>query len=141
MANFNDNEFGSIEIKRQKRSRNVKIQLRHDGTLEAIMPPYAPLFLVKRLLNSSRTSIRKMLASQPAPQIADGMQIGKSHHLNVTNGEILSARVSGQTLMLQMPNSLSLLDSSVRSLLREHIVKILRKEAKSYLPRRLSFFS
>lgn len=105
---------------------------------------YAPIFLVKRLIKSSRSELREIVAkSQPEINYENGMQIGKSHTLVVrqkTSGE-LSADIHGQRIILNLPEDLSLDDLEVQQTLRDAVIKALRREAKSYLPRRLKFLA
>ncbi len=101
------------------------------------MPPYAPLFLAKRLLNSSRHSIRKeRQVSQPT--LADGMRLGKSHTLRIVTGDQLSCERRGQTVLLQVPQDVTLDSQRVADVLTPKVIDALRREAKSYLPRRLA---
>lgn len=101
------------------------------------MPPYAPLFLAKRLLNSSRHSIRKERQVNQ-PTLVDGMRLGKSHTLRVVTGERLSCERRGQTVLLHVPHDVALDSQRVTDVLTPKVIDALRREAKSYLPRRLA---
>jgi predicted metal-dependent hydrolase len=98
---------------------------------------------VKRLIKSSRQELRDMLSqAQPSTEYTDGMQIGKSHTLIVrrTSGAMQSVR-RGQQIILTLPEGKSLQDPDVVRELRDTIIAALRVEAKSYLPKRLSFLA
>jgi predicted metal-dependent hydrolase len=142
MPIIQDEEFGKITVRRSARATQVRLRVAPDGTLRASLPLYAPTFLVKRLLKSSRVELRKLLEhSQPATNYKDGMQIGKSHTLIVRTS--LTARVSkhGQQIIVQLPPGASLDDEETVKAIRTQVIAALRVEAKAYLPKRLRFLA
>jgi predicted metal-dependent hydrolase len=138
---LHDNEFGEITIRRSKLARNVKLSLAPSGMLRISMPPYAPLFLAKRLVNSSRESLRQLQASHNHSPLSDGMRIGKSHHILLRKGVALKVQLHQQSIIVTLPPQLSLDDSRVTAAVTPIIIKALRREAKSYLPRRLAYLA
>lgn len=144
MPTITDTEFGKITIRRSARASQVRIRVAPDGTLRASLPLYAPLFLVKRLLKNSRDELRTILQShQPDTTFENGMPIGKSHTLIVrpsATGQISASR-HGQQIIVNLPDALTLDDPVVTTAVREIIIKALRREAKSYLPKRLQFLA
>lgn len=143
MPIIHDEEFGKITIRRSARATQVRLRVGPDGTLRASLPLYAPTFLVKRLLKSSRHELRELL-SQSTPQVTytDGMPIGKSHRLAVvaTDDEFKVVR-KGQTITVSLPHGHSLNEQAIARAVRDAIIAALRIEAKSYLPKRLSFLA
>jgi len=143
MPIIQDEEFGKITIRRSARASQVRLRVAPDGTLRASLPLYAPTFLVKRLIKSSRSELRELIAqSQPSTEYTDGMQIGKSHTLIVrpTTGGLQVYR-RGQQILVSLPTDESLTDSTVIREIRDIVIAALRIEAKSYLPKRLSFLA
>ncbi len=145
MPIIQDEEFGKITIRRSSAATHVKVRAAPDGTLHASLPMYAPLFLVKSLLKSSRLELRKIV-SQAKPEYAyiNGMQIGKSHtliiHEGASNQQLLISR-HGQQIIVKLPIGLDINNNNVAREIRNAIISALRLEAKSYLPRRLSFLA
>lgn len=135
-----DEEFGTITVRRSARATQVRLRVAPDGKLRASMPVYAPMFLLKRLIKSSRPQLRKML-EHAAPQTTyyDGQQIGKSHSLLVRNAPKLVVKRVKQHIQIDLPPSLTLNSPEVTRELRDVIISALRIEAKSYLPKRLSY--
>jgi len=139
MGKIHDKEFGDITVRRSVRASAVKISVAPGGTLRASLPPYAPLFMLRRLIQSSRGQLRNMLEQQlPAYKLEDGMIIGKSHKLVVGNSKRTSVRRAGQHIAVGLADGDSLTDPHVERLVRDVIAAALRVEAKSYLPRRLA---
>jgi len=143
MPTINDEEFGAITVRRSARATQVRLRVAPDGTLRASMPVYAPLFLLKRLVKSSRPQLRKMLSqSQPESSYSDGQQIGKSHTLIVRSGASkVSASRHKQHILVDLPNGKSLSDPDVVRKVRDVSLIALRVEAKSYLPKRLQYLA
>ncbi|QHN42786.1 DUF45 domain-containing protein [Candidatus Mycosynbacter amalyticus] len=139
MAIYTDDEFGAITIRKSHRSRSITLSVAPNGMLRASMPVFASTRSLKKLIADSRTQIRSML-TQHAPKVAyaDGMQIGKSHSLLVTSGPNLHLKRQQLKLVLTLPPTYNLTDAAVQQLVREHTLVALRKEARHYLPRRLS---
>lgn len=142
MPIIQDEEFGKITIRRSARASQVRLRVAPDGTLRASLPLYAPTFLVKRLIKNSRQELRDLLdQSQPKTAYSDGMQIGKSHYLTVRPGLRLDISRRGQQIAIILPETKSLDDSDVVRAIRDAVIAALRVEAKSYLPKRLSFLA
>lgn len=140
MPTINDEEFGAITVRRSTRATQVRLRVAPDGTLRASMPVYAPLFLLKRLVKSSRPQLRKMLEqAQPEVSYADGQQIGKSHTLIVSRGPKLNAVRSKQHVAVTLPDGMTLADPEVVRKIRDASIVALRVESKSYLPKRLQY--
>jgi predicted metal-dependent hydrolase len=99
--------------------------------------------LVKRLLKNSRDELREIIAqAAPIAEYTDGMRIGKSHSLIVRPGRFVAkATRHGQHIIVELPEGASLNDSVVSRMIRDSVIGALRIEAKSYLPKRLSFLA
>jgi predicted metal-dependent hydrolase len=139
-----DEEFGKITVRRSARSTQVRVRVAPDGTLRASLPLYTPLFFVKRLLKTSREELRIILKqAQPDQTYTDGMRVGKSHSLRVINSmsSSSSAKISrrSQFITIILPTNKSLIDADVIRAVRDAVISTLRLEAKSYLPKRLSY--
>lgn len=142
MPIIHDEEFGKITIRRSAKATQVRLRVAPDGSLRASLPLYAPLFLVKRLVASSRQQLRELLVqSAPTTHYTAGMRIGKSHSLVVSEGPQLSVKRGGQRITAILPLGLDLNDARVDKELRPVIQSALRLEAKSYLPKRLSYLA
>ncbi|TAL14477.1 M48 family peptidase [Patescibacteria group bacterium] len=139
-----DEEFGKVTVRRSPRATQIRIRIAPDGTLRASIPLYAPIFLLKRLLKSSRTELRTLLnQTQPNTTYTDGMQIGKSHSLRIKpiiTGPLKISR-HGQHITVALPPNKTIEDADVARRVRDSIIAALRLEAKSYLPKRLSYLS
>lgn len=142
MATIHDEEFGDITVRRSVKSRSVRISVAPNGMLRATMPPYAPLFTLKRLVKSSRSELRKMLEHQsPSYKFENGMEIGKSHRLVVGKSIRTSIRRTGQSIVVALAPGDSIEDPNVERKIRDAITTALRVEAKNYLPRRLAYLA
>lgn len=139
-----DKEFGEIKIRKNKLARSVKLSVSVDGSLRASIPYYSPEFAVRRLVNGNRDEIRKMLATHNAKNsYQDGDLIGKTHTLFLRkfSGEEIKISNEGNQILVQIPQELAFENQLVQSEIRKTVSKILRKQAKAYLPRRIDFLA
>jgi predicted metal-dependent hydrolase len=144
MPIIQDEEFGKITIRRSARATQVKVRVAPDGTLRASLPLYAPLFLVKRLIKSSRDELRSLLhEASPSITFTDGMHVGKSFSLTVRRTEGAKAKVERhkQQIIVTLSSGQELDHTDINRMVRDAVIAALRIEAKSYLPRRLSFLA
>jgi hypothetical protein len=144
MPTIIDDEFGTISLRRSAHASHVRIRVAPDGRLKASLPLYAPIFLVKRLIKSSRAELRAMLSQHVGGTLfTDGMQIGKSHTLIVrpSSSSTVTIKRHAQQIVIQLPVSLELNSPTVQRAIRDEVIKALRLEAKSYLPKRLAFLA
>lgn len=142
MPVIHDDEFGPITIRRSARSSQVRLRVAPNGTLQASLPLYAPIFLVKRLVRNSRDELRSLLAqAEPNTNYHDGMSIGKSHTLTVRSASTLNVERHSQQIIVRLPDSHPLDSPKVTRAIRDVVIETLRIEAKNYLPRRLSYLA
>lgn len=144
MATITDEEFGTITIRRSPRASHVKIRVAPNGTLRASLPLYAPVFVLKRLLKTSRDELRAMMKTQqPDYAFHNGMQIGKSHTLVVMPSLAAAPDVARhkQQIIVKLPNQYALDHPDVAHKIRSVMQDALRTEAKSYLPKRLALLA
>lgn len=144
MPTITDEEFGTITLRRSVRASHVRIRVAPDGRLYASLPLYAPIFLVKRLIASSRQQLRKLLAQHHGEHTyASGMQIGKSHTLTIrsTTSHKISTKRHGSQIIVSLPEGRQVEEVAVQRHIRDAVAEALRREAKSYLPRRLRYLA
>lgn len=144
MPIIQDKEFGKITIVRSARATQVRVRVAPNGTLRASLPLYAPIFLIKKLLKNSRDELRTIMnQAKPEYKYENGMQIGKSHTLIIqsSNGQVFSSTRHGQQIIIKLPSNVQLSDPYISRQIRDTIISALRIEAKSYLPKRLSFLA
>ena len=141
MPIIHDDEFGKITVRRNARSTQIRVRVTSDGVLSASLPRYAPLFLVKRLIKNSRAELRRLLdQARPKYKFYSGMQIGKSHilEIEVDDNHIFSINRKQTKILIKTPSSQDITIPENNIKIREFIELTLRREAKSYLPPRLN---
>lgn len=139
-----DKEFGEIKIRKNKLARSVKLSVGVDGGLRASMPYYSPEFAVQRLVNHNRTQIREMLALHNTKNLyKNGDLIGKTHtlFLRYFDGKSIKISLEGNQVFVQIPENLPFESPIVQAEIRKIVAKILRKQAKAYLLRRINFLA
>ena len=143
MTIITDEEFGEIVVKKRSLAKTVSLKIAPDGRIQITMPPYAPLLAAKALIKTSRKQIRE-LVSQYREKLSytENRQIGKSHNLLIqTTAKPSSVKIVGTQILAEINEAESVESAANQQLIRSKILAALRKEAKSYLPRRLSFLA
>lgn len=137
----NDPEFGEIIIRRIARARAVRMHIGTDGRFVVSAPKLMPMTMVKIVVNSSRDSLRTLLKQSPRAELyTEGQQIGRSHTLATVPTGMVTApetRIERDRLLVLLPESARLSDPDVQQQVRDTVVKILRREARTYLLDRL----
>lgn len=109
------------------------------------MPKRAPLYLLKSLIDGSRRELRRQVAEIKAKQTVyrHGQPVGRSHRLAIElfSGSQPSGRLSGQDLIIRLPAGWTPDSKASQDFIRDWYLKALKKEAKSYLPRRLKYLA
>ena len=126
---------------RSAKATHMRVRVGTDGALRASIPMYTPLLFVKKMISSSRSELRSMLEEHQAGTIfKDGMRIGKSHTITVrpTHESVPAITRHGQQILVSLPENHSIESAHIQALIRPVVIAALRKEAKSYLPRRLA---
>lgn len=140
MPILHDQEFGDITITRSARASRVSIRVAPNGSLRATLPTFAPLFSIKRLLKTSRNELRQLLDSQrPKLEVGSGDKVGKSHSIELHTGHTLRVTRQKLRIIATLPETMTITHPDVQALLRKEIIAALRREAKSYLPKRLAY--
>lgn len=119
--------------------------MQSDGQLVVTLPQFAAERHALELINSSRIAIRSWREKHTAKIVsyAHGDRIGQSHTIeyHATANTHSSAKLRGLTLEVQLAGGANLHDADVQQLIRPLIGKALQKEARAYLPRRLSYLA
>jgi predicted metal-dependent hydrolase len=140
---FTDAELGTIIIRHSVKARSIRMRVAPNGSIRISAPLYTPTLYIKRLVKNSRDQLSNLLAQHDASGIdfQDGMQIGKSHHLTIRQGSSLTAKRHAQQIIVTLPSGKEISDPDVVTVTREAVIGALRIEAKSYLPKRLSYLA
>ncbi len=143
MPIITDPEFGEIVVRSSSASSRISLKIAPDGRLRASVPRYTSLLAVKTLLKTSRKEIRQLIAQhQEQHGYTHSQPIGKSHSLLIQNTTSLtSIELNGTKIIASLGLDEDIADTKVQSDIRSLVLKVLRKEAKSYLPRRLSYLA
>lgn len=136
-----DNEFGTIAISRRRGGSRVSIRLDKFGELKITAPSWLSRRQIERFVDERRPAIREIVAKQAHKKYVDGQTIGKNHLLKVMPGDKLRAEIRSNFLVIYLPKDRHLIEPNVQSLVSQNVAKILRQQAKYYLPERLAYLA
>lgn len=141
MPTIVDRELGEIVIVRTPLARRMRASMTPRGLLKITAPAGTPLTAIKLLLRTSRSTLRQFLQEHADQFHYDHDQpIGKSHQLMICSGT-WRITTTGTTIIVTTPNQETLRTHHAQQAIRDAIIKALRKEARSYLPRRLQYLA
>lgn len=138
-----DGEFGEIVVRSHAKASRISLRIAPDGRLRVSTPNFTPMLAVKAMIKTSRKEIRKLIAERHSSTNYDKDQpIGKSHSLVVQN-HASQTKISlvGTKIIAQISPSDDIKSNEIQTEIRQLVLKVLRKEAKSYLPRRLKYLA
>lgn len=142
---INDPEFGVIVLKRNANAKYVRLRMQENGVLSITMPRFASTIHAHKLIEASRPQIRhwKEKSIDNIQVFEHGDQIGRSHTIHFEPYEGLTAKVTTKELVIAVkyPKNMSPRDPAVQASVKPAIKKALQKEARAYLPRRLSYLA
>lgn len=137
----NDPQLGQIELKRFRASRTIRIKLRQDGTVYVTMPTLTPLFVVKKFISSNQKELLKARQANletTTTKYHDQQTIGASHKIILSrHTNQLKAYSVGQVIRWLIPPAIEPESTEAQDVLRPVIRRVLDRQAKAYLPRRL----
>lgn len=142
MPIITDAEFGDVVVRTHASARQLSLRVAPNGSLRISMPRYTPLLAAKMMLKTERSKIRELLKQYSADKsYVKDQAIGKSHSLVIQSGASTKVSLIGTKIIATVSPNDDIADLNIQRQIREIILKTLRKEAKSYLPRRLQFIA
>ncbi len=145
MTQLHDEEFGDIAVRRSALAKYVRIKVGPNGKLAASLPKRAPLRLVQQLIDRSRDELRQVLTENvQKPDIHQhGALLGKSHQLIISHTDTPAPKssIAQQKVTIQLPHDTPAESEVAQTYIRDVLKKVLKKEAQSYLPRRVHYLA
>ena len=140
MPIIHDSELGEIIVRRHAWSKGFRATMKPNGKLHVSVPSVMPMIMVKRQIKSMRTHLKEFIAKQPLNLYDEGSSIGKTHSLRVRQGGRFAVSAHGSQLIVTLGSD-SLSSERVQNAIRTSAIKIIRKQARDYLPGRLAELS
>lgn len=141
MQTFSDAVVGEISVRRYQKSTALKFRLSPKGELIASAPPRMPLFVIKAAAKQSRKALFEMTQQYRSHRIYVNQQlIGKSHKLLIEQSKIINqiqVSTKNRIIDVRVPGFLEPSSTEVQRAVQTEVIKVLKKEAKAYLTRRL----
>lgn len=142
---IDDDEFGSIRIRRNARARHVRLVMGTQGDISISLPRFAAKRYALELLDQSRNDIRawRQKHRPMTNALTNGQRLGHSHTIRIESTTQTSPQVhiEGLTVVIEMPWGKSFSDPKVREAILPIVKKVLTIEAKAYLPRQLAYLA
>ena len=145
MQSFIDEQLGEIRVRFHHQARGIRFKLSPKGELVASAPPRTPMMVIKLAAKRSRRELKKFLDEHRQDRTyQDGQKIGQSHKLNIAkseNASAISVKTKTSNISVTIPVEKNSTDIEVQRAIQAAVIKVLKKEAKVYLSRRLEVLS
>lgn len=141
MKEIHDEQLGVIRIRHHRQARGIRFRISPKGVMTASAPPRTSVSTIKRVINSARDDLQHMLDEHRSRIIySHGQEIGKSHRLTIVeaaDADDVAVKRHDRVIVTTIPTGWDPSDQRVQSAIQTEIIKVLKKEAKIYLSRRL----
>lgn len=145
MQTFTDKEFGEVKIRRSPLARYVRVRVERDGRLSASLPLKSPLRLVSELIEQSRDELRPIITEYKSKKTvrSQGATVGKSHtlHIKYAQTAVPKSRIANQQITIYLPLEADSNAPEYQHYINTVVKRVLKKEAESYLPRRVRYLA
>lgn len=137
-----DQEFGEIKLRQARSFSRISIRLDSDGCLKISAPKWVSERQLKKFIDQNRDAIRQIATQHHQRHIfLSGQKIGKTHLLKVESANRLEIVIRTNFLVVRLEPGQDLAMPEIQAALRPYVLKILRWQAKHYLPERLAYFA
>lgn len=141
MQTIVDKHLGEILISRSRRSRSMTARITPQGNLKLTCPYFTPKALINFFIAQNSEKLIELKQRANSKIYSEGEIIGKTHKLKTIPAEKTSVFMRKNYLIVELSPTDKLSDSKVQNLVRKEVAKALRKQAKAYLPHRISFLA
>lgn len=139
---IHDAEFGEMRVQRSARAAAIRIRVDTSGQYLITAPNRTPLVFIRLTINASRDALRRLWEQRThGDHYQDGETIGRQHRLVVVPTSMVqqpTLKIERQRLIVMLPPERTLDESDVQQAVRGGVARVLRKEAKALLPKRLA---
>lgn len=128
---------GPVTLSKRRGSRNIRISLTHKGEVRVSLPTWVPYKAGELFAQSKIAWIRQHVPEKTI--LKHGYRFGKAHHLvfEAGQGKSISTRISGNQARVLLPLGVRWEDDDAQKAAEALGVRVLKKEARQLLPRRL----
>ncbi len=144
MSIINHPTLGEIILTKSKTTRQITARVNLSGQLKITCPQFYPDRGLKRFIKTHQTDLAKLLDGYRQVNFYNhGDLIGKTCQIKLvpSGNEQPQAYQRNNYLIVELKPPTTIDQPHVQSLIREQVKKILRKQAKDYLPQRLDFLA
>lgn len=129
----------SVTIYKRKASRSVRLSVTPEGEARVSIPRWSAYAVG---LSFAVSRLAWIQAQRPvAPLLANGQRVGKAHRLFFVaqeNADKVSSRVAQTEVTVTYPTQLEVDSPEVQDTAKRAVIRALRAEAESLLPKRLN---
>ena len=133
--------IGTVSFYKRRGARSIRISITHQGQVRVSLPFWAPYSAGVAFAESRKEWI---VAERPETKLLDqGYRLGKAHHIQFLpgTGSSVTTRVSGNEARVLLPTGVRWDDSAAQEAAVGVGTRVLKKESRMLLPRRLELLA
>ncbi len=141
---FDVNGIGKIKIYKRKNNRSLRLTVAANGAVRLTMPLWTPYQVGLAFTRAKSEWIKTQSVRRTNPIYADGMKIGKSHHLilkMVESNIPIKTAIRQTTVTVIYGKRYSPTDDAVQQAIHNACLRALRRQAVALLGQRLEQLS
>jgi predicted metal-dependent hydrolase len=130
----NLSQIGRVYIKKNKKSKNLRIRIQPNGEIIVSQPSWIPYAAGIEYAISKKDWIKNKVPKQQI--FASGNQIGRSFSLQIIYTNKVTtpkSRISGNQIVIKTPLSLSKLNPEIQRIIEKAAIRALKIDAEKYL--------
>jgi predicted metal-dependent hydrolase len=133
--------IGPVSLYKRRSARSIRISITHQGQIRVSLPFWAPYSAGIAFLESRKDWV---LAERPQTRLlGQGYRLGKAHHISFMpgTGSSVTTRVAGNEARIMLPTGVRWDDPSAQEAAIAVGTRVLKKESRMLLPRRLELLA
>lgn len=133
--------IGLVSFYKRRGARSIRISITHQGQVRVSLPLWAPYSAGVAFAESRKEWI---IAERPETKLmGQGYRLGKAHHITFLpgTGATVTTRVSGNEARVMLPSGVRWDDPRSQEAAASVGTRVLKKESRMLLPRRLELLA
>lgn len=142
MRTITDKDLGEIKVRLVAQASQIRFKISPKGELVVTAPKLTPIFIIKQAIRSSKSKLSSMVETHQRSSIySHGQVIGKSHKLAIVETSMYDqphVKTTDRLILLNVQPGTDTTTPTIQKVIQTEVIKVIKKEAKLYLGRRLS---
>lgn len=132
-------KIGEISLQKRRGSKSIRLKVGANGRIVVTLPYFVPYAVAMKFVHQHTDWLQQNVTSKQTV-LPDGMAVGRAHRLRyIDDSTALKPRTrvtAGEVIVRHMPGQMQ--TTSTQNAAKDAAIRALKKEALTFLPRRLA---